>query len=103
MVEIVLSPERAEDAWYRILLSLLFGWLFFLGGYLFDVVNLYMLSTFFFIFVGMLAYVLLDALLFLMMHGDERLSEHRLVIVGVVFSFLFNLVVVYGVFSLSAF
>lgn len=103
MPDFSFSPGRAEDAWYRILLSLLFTWLFFLSGFFFDFMNLLMFSTFFFLFVGILTYIFLDALLFLMLHGDERLMEHRLVIVGVVFGLLFNVTVLYGLFSLFSF
>ena len=95
--------ENAEDAWYRIFLSLLFGWILFAIGLALDLANVTILSTMFFIFVGILAYIIADSLIYLMTHGDNNMLEHRHLIVGTVFALLLNLVVFYGALAFASF
>ncbi len=97
------SPARAEEAWYRILLSLLFGWMFFVAGLLLELSNIFFFSTLFFIFVGILLYLFVDAILFLVVHGDEHVENHAFVVVGSVFGFLLNLTILYGAYLLFSF
>ena len=95
--------ENAKDAWYRIFLSLLFGWVLFAIGLALDFANAGILSTMFFIFVGILVYIIADSLMHIMTHGDNNMAEHKHLIVGAVFALLLNLVVFYGVLALASF
>lgn len=100
MINVSFSPETSGDAWHRIMISSLFGWIIFLAGLFFYTMNATFFGFFFFTFVGILAYVFIDSLLFLIMHGDDAIEKHTLTIVGSVFSLILNLVILYGVYML---
>ncbi len=100
MTDVSFSPETSGDAWHRIMISSLFGWIIFLVGLFFYIMNATFFGFFFFTLVGILAYIFLDSLLFLIMHGDDTIEKHALIIVGSVFSLILNLVILYGAYML---
>ena len=91
-----LSPVNSKEAWYRILISLLFLWILFGIGMFLEINNIFILSNLFFIFVGILVYLLIDAIIYLFISGDFDLIENKLLIVGSTMCLLVNFIVFYG-------
>ena len=90
------SPENSREAWRRILISILFSWIFLGIGLFLDINGVFMLSNLFFIFVGLLAYMLIDGIIYLFVNSDFGVNENKLIIVGSVMGFLVNLIIFYG-------
>jgi len=95
-MELNFSPVNSREAWYRILVSLLFVWIFFGIGMFLDINSVYILSNLFFIFVGILIYMFIDSILYLSINGEFDIKENQLLIVGSVIGFIINLIIFYG-------
>ena len=95
-MEFNFSPENSKEAWYRILVSLLFSWIFFGIGLFLDVNNIFLLSNLFFIFVGVLIYILVDSILYISIRNEVGVKENYLLVIGSVIAFIVNMIVFYG-------